>query len=62
MRDHVAKRVTGIASGLALACMLAVGAAQPSGSEERKPTPASEKSAQPAAPKPAASLPVYRPP
>jgi Domain of Unknown Function (DUF928) len=64
MKHHSASRVAGIASCLALACVLVAGVAQPSGSEEKQPPAgASEQSAQPAAKqKNLSSLPVYRPP
>jgi hypothetical protein len=65
MKHQVASRVARIASCLALACVIVAGVAHPSGSEEKQPPAgASEKSAQPVAPKQktTASLPVYRPP
>jgi hypothetical protein len=62
MSHRVACRVTGFTSCLALGLVLVAGVPQPSSSEDKNPGGAAAKSAQPAASKSAASLPVYRPP
>jgi len=62
MRHRVACRVTGFTSCLALGFALVAGLPQQSSSEDKKPAGGTEKSAQPAAPKPSVPLPVYRPP